>query len=75
MITHLAQRPANDSDASELAAGVVPTFSAWTVESQSNEQLLLRDFSGRSRSWLMVSPDSGDTDLYFGAAAARIRSA
>ncbi len=75
LLAFLARRPATDTDAAALAAGTVSDFSAWTVETQSSEQLLLRDFMGKTRSWLMVSANNGDTDLYFGSAVvARQRS-
>ncbi len=68
-----ASRPATDSDAKELAAGKAAAFSAWSVESQSTSELLLADFTGRTRSWLSAvaasSPNpSPYTTLYFGSA-------
>lgn len=65
-------KPSTDEQAAELAAGHADTFSAWRVEARTDEQLLLADFQGNTRSWLMAangSPDSGDTTrLYFGSA-------
>ncbi len=67
----LVARPSSDLDAKRLAAGSTETFAAWTVEGRAKDQLLLADFSGRTRSWLMVSPpETGNagTRLYFGSA-------
>jgi hypothetical protein len=69
----LASRPSTDDEARQLAAGTRDAFAAWTVEEQTAEQLLLRDVSGRTLSWLMVAPVGngdrvGSTRLYFGSA-------
>lgn len=67
-----ASRPATDEQAHALGAGQIDTFSAWSVESRNANQLLLRDFQGRTRSWLMSSPadvnGAPGTRLYFGSA-------
>jgi hypothetical protein len=49
-------------------AGELAKFSAWRVEASAPNQLLLCDFMGRTRSWLM-SANLGDG----GAAQARTR--
>jgi len=65
-------KPSSDEQAAELAAGHISTFSAWRVEARTEEQLLLADFQGNTRSWLMAASDSSDdgeiTRLYFGSA-------
>ncbi len=72
-LKYFASRPATDSDAQDLAAGKVSKFSAWSVERQSPSELLLTDFTGRTRSWLSAAT-AGDpsrpphTTLYFGSA-------
>ena len=65
-----ARRPATDLDAKQLSVGAVGEFAAWRVEAQSVDQLLLADFTGRTRSWLMAVSDAkaGSTRLYFGSA-------
>jgi hypothetical protein len=73
ILSVLASRPASDRDAQRLAAGAVSQFSAWYVEAQSPTELLLKDMTGRTRSWLMAVPDpdasaSPRTHLYFGSA-------
>jgi hypothetical protein len=73
LLQYLASRPATDADAKQLAGGMATKFSAWRVEAQSPSELLLADFTGRTRSWLMAAPVevSGQpprTRLYFGSA-------
>lgn len=66
----LASKPATDADAKRLARCQASTFSAWKVESQTASELLLADFTGRTRSWLMteqIEPASGSARLYFGS--------
>ena len=65
-------RPSTDAQATQLADGTLASFAAWSVEDRAPNQLLLCDYVGRTRSWLMVS-DAGDsssecTELYFGSA-------
>jgi hypothetical protein len=63
-----ARRPSTDADARALAAGESEMFAAWRVEARANDQILLADFLGRTRSWLMVeSLEAGGTRLYFGS--------
>ena len=69
----LASKPATDADAKALAGGTANRFSAWRVEAQSSSELLLADFTGRTRSWLMAAPaplgnEAPGTLLYFGSA-------
>lgn len=73
LLQYLASKPATDADAKQLARGTVTKFSAWRVERQSPSELLLADFTGRTRSWLMAEPvEASDqppsTRLYFGSA-------
>lgn len=66
------RRPSTDAQAKQLAAGLIDEFAAWRVEQLAENQLLLSDFRGRTRSWLMVMPitvgASQATRLYFGSA-------
>jgi hypothetical protein len=75
----LASRPSSDAQAKQLAHGETDTFAAWSVESRAPNQVLLSDYTGRTRSWLMVAtPESGDpthTSLYFGSAVVPERGA
>ena len=70
-----ASRPSTDLDAKALAGGRASTFAAWRVEDRSADQLLLADFTGRTRSWLMAVPAGGRTRLHFGSAVTPITDA
>lgn len=67
------RKPATDEDARALAQNDANHFSAWTVEARTQDEILLSDFSGATRSWLMVyTEQSGNqisrTRLCFGSA-------
>ena len=68
----LVDKPSTDAEARELAAGRRNAYAAWTVECRSADQLLMCDYQGRTRSWLMVAPGGSKelpmTRLYFGSA-------
>ena len=68
----LARQPSSDVDAKNLARGEASRFAAWSVEESAPNKLLLCDFMGRTRSWLMsASVEEGSqsaTRLYFGSA-------
>ena len=55
-----------------MALGRVESFAAWQVEGRTCEQLLMCDFQGRTRSWLMSTgiecAGKAGTRLYFGSA-------
>ncbi len=59
---------ANAQSVSKLASDQADEFSAWKVEARSQDQLLLADTSGATRSWLMVELLDSETKLYFGSA-------
>lgn len=65
-------RPSTDLQVKQLASGEVETFAAWSVEGKAENQLLLCDFLGRTRSWLMTDvcdkSSRASTLLYFGSA-------
>ncbi|MCH9694509.1 MAG: hypothetical protein K0U72_08375 [Gammaproteobacteria bacterium] len=65
-------KPSTDEEVEQLAGARRDSFAAWDVEGRADNQLLLSDYRGRTRSWLMVSPASGEqTRLYFGSAVVR----
>ena len=70
VLTWLARRPSTDAQARELALGRREGFAAWHQEQRDDRQLLMCDFQGNTRSWLMCMPlDPGQaTRLYFGSA-------
>ena len=67
----LVAKPSTDVEAREFASGSREKFAAWSVEARAPEQLLARDFQGKTCSWLMVEPgfENGTTTtrLYFGS--------
>lgn len=69
LILHFAvKRPSTDAQARQLATGSLHDFAAWKVEKRAENQLLLCDMFGRTRSWLMTAPlPGGGTRLYFGS--------
>lgn len=66
----LVAKPSTDPEAEKLANGSIDSFAAWTVEGQEPNQLLLCDYQGRTRSWLMAKPvgkgAEAATRLFFG---------
>jgi len=71
----LVSKPSTDAQAEQLADGTLNTFAAWRVEDRGENQLLMCDFMGRTRSWLMTTSEggTGGTRLYFGSAVVPIR--
>jgi len=72
ILSRFAGKPSSDLQARQLAAGEIVDFAAWSVEARTENQLLLCDYLGRTRSWLMSAPTEvhgvTGTRLYFGSA-------
>src|SRR5688572_23816055 len=69
LLAWFAAHPSTDAQAAALARGARETFAAWRVEARTDNQLLMCDLTGRTRSWLMSEPAGGsNTRLYFGSA-------
>lgn len=73
LLARFAARPSTDLEARELAAGERSSFAAWRVEARRPDELVLADVTGRTKSWLRVSPVPGAsatarTRLWFGSA-------
>lgn len=68
-------KPSTDTQVEQLANGLTNKFAAWKVEARAENQLLMCDIHGRTRSWLMLVPDenSESTQLYFGSAVVPIK--
>ncbi len=68
----LVAKPSTDEQVDKLARGEATHFAAWRVEDKSENQLLLCDYQGKTRSWLMVEVIENNnqpvTRLYFGSA-------
>ena len=65
----LVNKPSTDEGVQLLALGEVKKFAAWSVEARAENQLLLCDYQGQTRSWLrVIEQDDGVTSIYFGSA-------
>ncbi|WP_374582468.1 hypothetical protein [Pseudoduganella sp.] len=73
LLSLLVSRPSRDAEVRELADGRREQFSAWSVEARAPGQLLMCDFAGSTRSWLMAEEAGPGTRLYFGSAVVRRR--
>ena len=71
-------KPSTDIQARQLADSHVQKFAAWHVENRSENEILLCDLIGRTRSWLMATPvytnGAPQTRLYFGSAVVPVRN-
>lgn len=71
-ILSFAGHASTDADAAQVARGASCCFAAWHVEDRVEDQLLMADVSGRTRSWFKIATISGKTSehtlLYFGSA-------
>ncbi|HEY4083933.1 MAG TPA: hypothetical protein VGM81_24865 [Burkholderiaceae bacterium] len=78
LLALFVRRHSSDLQARQLANGELDHFAAWRVEGRTVDQLLLCDFVGKTRSWLMsVAVEVGGarhTRLYFGSAVVPKRS-
>ncbi len=66
----VASKPSTDHEVGLLADNHLNTFSAWNVEARETDQILLADYLGRTKSWLMLKPahsPAPTTCLYFGS--------
>ena len=74
LLAWFVARPSTDAQATQLASGQLGSFAAWSVEAREPDQLLLSDFQGRTRSWLMSAraANGRTTRLFFGSAVVPI---
>jgi hypothetical protein len=79
ILTWTVSKPSSDGEARQLADGIREKFAAWHVEARSEHELLMCDFVGRTRSWLMIEPvntvEGHRTRLYFGSAVVPVQNA
>ena len=69
ILTMTVSKPSTDVQARQLADSEIEKFAAWHVENRSENELLMCDFLGRTRSWFKVIPiNETRTKLYFGSA-------
>ena len=67
VVLGMAGHPSTDHQALALANGERQDFAFWRMEAREGQQLLMRDLSGATCSWLMVKPMASGTLLYFGS--------
>jgi hypothetical protein len=67
ILAWLVKKPSTDAEARALARGERTAFAAWRMEERVGNQLVMRDFQGKTCSWLMVEPLPASTRLYFGS--------
>jgi hypothetical protein len=53
-----AGQPSTDADVAALAEGPADRFAVWSVSGRTKSELLVADRSGRTLSWLMVTPNA-----------------
>ena len=69
VLTLVLRRRITDDEVDLLAAGHAETFAVWSVEAREDEQILLCDKAGATRSYLRAVPmEDGKTRLEFGSA-------
>jgi hypothetical protein len=71
LLARLVAKPSTDAQARALSRGSNEPFAAWRVEERAQDQVLLSDFRGQTRSWLMTAPlgeAAPRTRLFFGSA-------
>jgi hypothetical protein len=68
ILKYTVRKPSSDVDAKKLANAEIDAFAAWTVESRSENQMLMCDMASRTRSWFMFENVEDKTKLYFGSA-------
>ena len=72
----LVGRPSSDASARAVARGETQRFAAWSVEAREGDELLMKDYSGATRSWFKVEAvGGGATTLWFGSAVLPSRPA
>ena len=70
VVLRLAGLRGGDADVARLAEGTTDRFAAWQVEARREDEILLADVSGRTKSWLAVRAEgdkAGATRVYFGS--------
>ena len=68
ILARAVSKPSTDEEADELAQGSAESFAAWHVEARDTNQVLMCDFRGQTRSWLMIESIATGTRLFFGSA-------
>lgn len=61
-------RPSSDAMARAVARGDGERLAVWTVEAREDDELLMHEDSGATRSWFKAQAGAGHTTLWFGSA-------
>lgn len=64
----LIGKPSSDAMARAVARGEGERIAVWTIEARTDDELLMHEDSGATRSWFKVEPSAGGTRLWFGSA-------
>lgn len=67
LVLRIAGYPSADHEARALVQDERQEFAAWKLEARAENQILMRDVTGATCSWLMVQPQESGTRLYFGS--------
>lgn len=64
----LMGRPSSDAAARAVARGDGERLAVWTVQARRDDELLMHEDSGATRSWFKAEPTADGTTLWFGSA-------
>jgi hypothetical protein len=69
LVLTLFGRPSSDAAARALAQGQGQRFAAWTLQARTDDELLMHEDTGATRSWFKAEAgEGGATRLWFGSA-------
>ncbi len=68
-VLRLSGAVSTDAEAMELAGGTRADYAVWTVEGRAEDEILMKDKSGRTKSWLAVK----DNRLWFGSVVVPVK--
>lgn len=68
VLTVILRRRITSNELSQMVIGAQDRFAAWYVEARSDDQIILCDLLGSTRSWFSVNAIAGGTRLSFGSA-------
>ncbi len=75
LVLRLAARaPSTDAQARALAEGETERFAVWQVAARHDDEMLLAERSGRTKSWFKVAAQGADTQLFFGSVVVPVKA-
>lgn len=72
ILRYTIRRPSTDTQAREIAQGLITQFAAWDLEDRTETQAILVDLRQATRSWFMIEPLERGTRLRFGSVVAPV---